>query len=86
MVEFEVLGGLLVVGLALATTFAAVAGLLGVVGAVRFARCERCGRLVIAKPGAPAAPCMYCRHHALVRPLYAPSHLHIGHPRLRRQH
>jgi hypothetical protein len=86
MVVIEVLGVLLVLGLALATTFAAVAGLLGVLGAVRFVRCQRCGRLGVAKPAGPVLSCPYCRHDSLAHPLQALSHLHVGHAGLKPRH
>lgn len=79
MVVLEVVGGLLVFGLALATVFVALTGLLGVVGALRFVRCNRCGRLGIAKPTEQVTVCSYCRHGTLAHPLYALSRVHIGH-------
>jgi ribosomal protein L37E len=84
MVAFEVLGGLLVAGLATATTFAALVGLLGVLGALRFVRCNRCGRLGVAKSAQPVASCAYCRHETMAYPLHALAHVHVGHPHLER--
>ena len=66
----EVVGGVLVMGLAVATTFAALVGVLGIVGVVRFFRCDHCGRLGIAPASEPVPSCAYCRHSRLAHPVY----------------
>lgn len=69
MVVVEIIGGLLVVSLAVAMAFAGFVGLLGILGAVRLARCENCGHLGVGASG-ERPPCVYCRHVRVLHPVH----------------
>jgi hypothetical protein len=67
MIALEVIGGVILFTLAVATTWMAIVGLLGAVGAVRLRRCRSCGHLLASAPLRTSGVCLYCRHPWLVR-------------------
>jgi hypothetical protein len=81
MIVLEVIAGVLVTALAIATVFAAVTGLLGAVGAVRFVRCSSCRRLGVTSRDEAMPTCVNCRHERLLHPVYQWHHVHAGAPR-----
>ncbi|MGH9080282.1 MAG: hypothetical protein ACRDYE_09470 [Acidimicrobiales bacterium] len=76
-----VIGGLLVLALALATTAALYLGLLGAIGAIRLVRCSACGHWGWTSPGRPLRSCPFCRHGHLLHPI-----LTVHHTRWARHH
>lgn len=81
MVVVEVVLGILVVVLAVATLYMAINGGLGVVGVVRYVRCPACGHLVLASGTEVPEHCSHCQHLALYHPWHTLHDLAIGHRR-----
>jgi hypothetical protein len=65
----EILIGILVGLLAVATTIAAVVGLAGLVGVVRLGRCQHCNRLGVTSGPEPLMSCLNCRHERVLHPI-----------------
>jgi hypothetical protein len=65
----EILIGVLVAVLALATVAAAYLGLAGITGVIRFGRCEHCGRLGVTSAEEHLQSCMNCRHERILHPI-----------------
>jgi len=78
MVVVEVLAGVLVAGLLVATTVMAYVGMLGILGGVRFVRCDHCRHLGLTSPLDPLRSCTYCRHGLLLHPLTSLNHAHAA--------
>ncbi len=76
MVVGEVVAGVLLFALAVATTVGLYIGLLGVLGAIRLDRCDRCGHLGVVSRAEHATTCPYCRHERLLHPIYTLHHAH----------
>jgi hypothetical protein len=78
MVVVEVLAGVLVAALLVATTVMAYAGMLGILGFVRFVRCDHCAHLGLTSTLNPLRSCAYCRHGRLLHPLASLHHAHAA--------
>ncbi len=77
----ELITGVLILILAVATTALALAGLAGMLGLVRFPRCAECGRLGIVTSADPDPGCVHCGHERLLHPLAVWHHAHgTDHP------
>jgi hypothetical protein len=70
----EILIGVLVAVLAVATTFAAIVGIAGLCGLVRLIRCEHCDRLTVTSGAQPLASCVNCRHERVLHPIAVRHH------------
>lgn len=70
----EILIGVLVGVLAVATTFAALVGVAGLVGLVQLSRCQHCDRLTVTSGAQPSASCVNCRHERVLHPIAVRHH------------
>ncbi len=76
----EIVVGVLIVALGLATMVMAIVGLGGMIGAVRIVRCANCRHLVISSGTTVVSSCSSCRHPVLHHPIHALHDVHIvGH-------
>lgn len=84
MVVVDVILGILVLGLAVATVYMAIFGGMGALGIVRYRRCPDCGHLTLTSAVGRPDPCGHCRHLTLYHPLHtlheAAVHRHLLHP------
>jgi hypothetical protein len=67
----EVVTGVLVSLLAIASVVAGAVGILCLMGAARLTRCQACGHLGLAAAHGPLRSCLQCRHERLFHPVLA---------------
>lgn len=67
MIVVEVLGSVVVLGMAIAVSWMAMVGLMGASGVACLKRCRSCGHLHSAWMSAKPSRCAYCRHAWLAR-------------------
>lgn len=67
VIVVEVLGFVVVLGIAVAVTWMAIVGLMGASGVACLKRCRSCRHLHLAWTSANSSKCAYCRHAWLAR-------------------
>jgi len=80
MVVVEILGGIVFLALAGATTAMALVGGLGLLGVVTLEQCPECMRLAV-RPKVPGDPRPRCPHQARVHRLHPQQSFHAGYRR-----
>lgn len=70
----EIVLGVLIAVLGVATIVAAYVGILGMMGAAPLHRCDQCGHLCLTARIRSAGDCGYCRHDRLLHPMWALRH------------
>ncbi len=75
----EVLTGVLVIILAVATTAMLALGVAGAAGVVHYLRCEQCHRLSMVSGDSPTPTCVHCQHERLLHPMAVRHRAHAAH-------